>query len=101
MPGTEPTTLTEMNALVLKEYGSAETLHLSKLSKPQAPSSSQLLVKVKAAGVNPIDALLRAGYLAKMIPLQGFPTAVLGIDFAGEVVAVGDAVKDYAVGNYV
>lgn len=99
MPGIGPTS-TEMNALVLKEYGSAETLSFSKLPKP-SPTSTQLLVKVKAAGVNPIDALLRAGYLAKMIPLQSFPAAVLGIDFAGEVVAVGDAVKDYAVGNYV
>lgn len=73
-----------MRAAVIDAPGAADTLHLTALPVPQ-PVLSEVLVRVVAAGVNPIDAKTRAGAgVAAQIP--AFP-AVLGYDFSGVVVA--------------
>ena len=59
----------------------------------------QVLVKVKATSVNPIDWKLREGYLAQMMPWD-FPI-ILGWDVAGEIAEVGSEVKDWQVGQAV
>ncbi len=55
-----------------------------------APRPNELLVKVHAVALNPVDAL----YVAK--PIAGQPERVVGSDFAGEVVAVPEALKDHS-----
>ncbi|PWC03769.1 NADP-dependent oxidoreductase [Agromyces badenianii] len=74
-----------MRALVIDQTGGAEELHIAEVPDP-IRVSDEVLVRVMAAGVNPIDAKTRAGRgVAKAIP--AFPV-VLGGDFAGVVEAV-------------
>jgi NADPH:quinone reductase-like Zn-dependent oxidoreductase len=72
-----------MRALVIDRTGAADELHLAEVPLP-SPVGDELLIRVVAAGINPIDAKTRAGSgPAAVIP--GFP-AVLGNDFSGVVV---------------
>ena len=88
----------ETRAVVIEEYGHADQLKESKVTLPEL-GEHQVLVKVKATSVNPIDWKLREGYLAQMMPWD-FPI-ILGWDVAGEIVEVGPAVTDWQVGQAV
>ncbi|MEO7659197.1 MAG: alcohol dehydrogenase catalytic domain-containing protein, partial [Pyrinomonadaceae bacterium] len=79
-----------MKAIVIKEFGAPEVMKLEEAEKPQ-PSSTQVLVAVKAAGVNPVDTYLRTGIHAHAPKLPYTP----GKDAAGVVEAVGDAVTRF------
>jgi len=70
-----------MRALRIHGYGGPEVMRLDEVDDPH-PSSKQLLLKVRAASVNPIDWKMRRGMLANVFPLQ-FPRT-LGRDCAGE-----------------
>jgi NADPH:quinone reductase-like Zn-dependent oxidoreductase len=84
-----------MQAAVATTQGAP--LSLTELATPQA-GPGQVLVQVKAAGLNPLDTKIRAGKAAHARhPLP----AVLGIDLAGVVVAVGDGVSGFAPGDAV
>lgn len=78
------------------EYGPPSVIQVANIPRPQ-PHSGQLLVRVKAAGVGPWDALVREGRTA--IP-QTLPLT-LGSDIAGTVEAMGAGVSGFAVGNEV
>ncbi len=80
------------------EYGGPETQVLLRLPKP-APGPGQLLVEVRAAGVNPVDWKTRAGYLQEYFQLQ-LP-AVMGQEASGVVEAVGEGVEGFTVGDEV
>ncbi len=88
----------ETRAIVIEEYGHADQLKESRVKLPEL-GPHQVLVKVKATSVNPIDWKLREGYLAQMMPWE-FPI-ILGWDVAGEIVAVGEEVQDWQVGQAV
>lgn len=88
----------ETRAVVIEEYGHADQLKESKVTLPEL-GKHQVLVKVKATSVNPIDWKLREGYLAQMMPWD-FPI-ILGWDVAGEIAEVGSEVKDWQVGQAV
>ncbi|GAA2911629.1 NADP-dependent oxidoreductase [Enterococcus pseudoavium] len=88
----------ETRAIVIEEYGHADQLKESKVTLPEL-DEHQVLVKVKATSVNPIDWKLREGYLAQMLPWD-FPI-ILGWDVAGEIVEIGSEVKDWQVGQAV
>lgn len=84
-----------MKAIVLTQIGGPEVLQLADLPTP-SPGPNQLLVKVHAAGVNPIDYKLRqTGALGIK------PGAVLGFDVAGTVEALGPGVHDFKIGDQV
>lgn len=85
-------------AIVINHYGNEEQLVEEHVSLPEI-KENQVLLKVKASGVNPIDWKLREGYLAKMFPWR-FPI-ILGWDVAGEIVAIGDKVTKWEVGEAV
>ncbi len=87
-----------MRAAVLTGYGGVERLELREIPRPE-PGAGQLLVRVRAAGVNPIDWKIRQGKLRLLLPAR-FPL-VLGFDVAGEVVTVGPEVADFAPGDAV
>ena len=86
---------TVMRAQVLTIPG--EPLRLSELPVP-SPGPGQVLVRIAAAGLNPLDTKIAAGEAAHA---QVAPPAVLGLDAAGTVAAVGPGVRDLEVGDEV
>lgn len=88
----------ETRAIVIEEYGHANQLKESNVVLPEL-GDHQVLVKVKATSVNPIDWKLREGYLAQMMPWN-FPI-ILGWDVAGEIVEVGTEVSDWQAGQVI
>jgi alcohol dehydrogenase len=87
-----------MKAAQINEYGDASVVNVVEVEKPKV-NEGQVLVQVKAASLNPFDSAIRAGYMQQMIPLE-LPVT-LGGDIAGEVVEVGEGVKDVSVGDTV
>ncbi|GAB4043154.1 NADP-dependent oxidoreductase [Spirosoma jeollabukense] len=88
-----------MKAVIINQYGSSDVIHfIADAPKPLA-QANQLLVAVHSASLNPIDSLLRAGYLHQIVPLT-FP-AVLAGDFAGVVIETADNVTSLKVGDEV
>ena len=85
-----------MKAIVYDRYGSVEHLRVADLELPR-PKPDQLLVKVHATSVNPIDWKVRKGML-KLITGFKFPRMV-GSDLAGEVIAVGSQVTQFQPGD--
>ncbi|MFC4764313.1 NADP-dependent oxidoreductase [Dyella koreensis] len=90
--------MTTMKAIQMHEYGPASVLRYEDVQRPVA-GSGQVLVRVVAAGVNPVDWKFRAGYLKDMMPLA-LPW-IPGFDFSGTVDAVGPDVEAFAVGDAV
>ncbi len=80
------------------EYGGPETQELMGVPKP-TPGPTELLVAVRAAGVNPADWKVRAGLRRDVVPVE--PPAVLGREVAGVVEAVGQDVDGFAAGDEV
>ncbi|MER5638591.1 NADP-dependent oxidoreductase [Kitasatospora sp. NPDC002227] len=87
-----------MKAIAIRRYGGPEVVEYTELPDPKVGPDS-VLVRVKAAGVNPVDWKIREGYLDGMIDAH-FPL-VMGWDLAGVVQAVGGGVTEYAVGDEV
>jgi NADPH:quinone reductase-like Zn-dependent oxidoreductase len=87
-----------MKAVVLHEYGGPSKLKYEDFPDPQA-GKGEVLVRVAAAGLNPIDWKIRSGAMKEFMPVQ-FPT-VLGYDFAGVVRELGEGVTGFAVGDRV
>jgi NADPH:quinone reductase-like Zn-dependent oxidoreductase len=87
-----------MKAIVLHEYGGPDKLNYEEWGDPQA-GDGQILIRVTAAGINPIDWKIRSGAMKAFMPLQ-FP-AILGYDYSGVVRSVAKGVEGYAVGDKV
>jgi NADPH2:quinone reductase len=85
-----------MRAIVVKQFGGPEALEVGELPDPQ-PSADEVLVRVRAAGVNPVDSYIRTGTYAIKPNLPYTP----GADAAGDVVAVGANVSDLKPGERV
>jgi NADPH:quinone reductase-like Zn-dependent oxidoreductase len=88
-----------MKAAVIDGYGGSERLAVRDLPDPGTPGPGEVLVRVRAAGVNPIDWKVRQGKLRFVMPAK-FPL-VLGHDLAGEVVALGPEVARFQPGDQV
>ncbi|MFD7712874.1 NADP-dependent oxidoreductase [Streptomyces sp. NPDC059786] len=86
-------------AYVFTRYGGPETEALVESDRP-VPGPGQLLVAVRAAGVNPVDWKLRTGYRRPGASEPDFP-AVFGSEAAGVVEEVGAGVTGFAVGDEV
>lgn len=85
-------------AVLIRGYGGANAAEVGEISTPQA-GPGQALVRVRAAGVNGIDWKVREGYVRNAFPLQ-LP-AVLGIELAGVVEALGPGASRFRVGDRV
>jgi NADPH:quinone reductase-like Zn-dependent oxidoreductase len=84
-----------MKAVRIKQYGNEDVMELAEVERPE-PGENQLLVKVRAAAVNPVDWKIRDG-LGDLFGLK--PPLILGCEVAGTVEAEGDNVKDFAPGD--
>ena len=87
-----------MKAIVVHQYGGPEVLKFEDYPDP-VPGPGEVLIRVAAAGVNPIDYKRRAGLTKDFYPLQ-FP-GLIGVDLAGTVVKVGPGVEGFFVGDQV
>ena len=92
-----------MKAMVQDTYGSAEVLQLREIDKPEI-GEHDVLVRVRAAGVNPADWAVMSGlpYVAR--PVYGLrkpKNPVRGTDVAGQVEAVGPSVTRFRPGDEV
>jgi len=85
-----------MKAIRVHEFGGPEVMKLEELRDPK-PGAGDLLVRIRAAGVNPVDAYIRSGLYPRKPPLPYTP----GSDGAGEVDAVGADVKAFKPGDRV
>jgi NADPH:quinone reductase-like Zn-dependent oxidoreductase len=87
-----------MRAIVIDEWGGRDAIHEVELDPPPVAPDG-LLVRVRAAGVNPVDTKVRGGYMAEKLPYH-FPL-ILGWDVAGIVEQAGPAVTAFKPGDEV
>lgn len=87
-----------MNASYFEEFGELDNIKTGTLKRPE-PGEGEVLVRVKAAGVNPVDAAVARGMLNEVIPAK-FP-AVPGWDMAGVVEERGYAARRFEEGDEV
>jgi NADPH2:quinone reductase len=87
-----------MRALVSTTYGPLDQIEVAELGTPLA-GPGQLLVRVRAAALNPLDVKLVTGVMREMIPVEH--PFVLGFDAAGTIEAIGEGVTGFAPGDEV
>jgi NADPH:quinone reductase-like Zn-dependent oxidoreductase len=87
-----------MKAIVVHQYGGPEVLKFEDYPDP-VPGPGEVLVRVAAASVNPIDYKRRAGLTKDFYPMH-FP-GLIGVDMAGTVVKIGPGVEGFSVGDQV
>jgi NADPH:quinone reductase-like Zn-dependent oxidoreductase len=85
-----------MKAIVVHEYGGPGVLKYEEVSRPE-PKEDQILIRVIAAGVNPVDAMIRSGLFAKY-EKDVFPI-IPGADIAGVVEKVGSKITKFKAGD--
>lgn len=87
-----------MRAMIVKQYGEDAVFEAAEVATP-AVEAGQVLVRIAASSVNTVDTMIRK--LGADLPLSPPAPAILGMDFAGTVEAVGDGVDGFAVGDEV
>ena len=86
-----------MKAVLMTAVGAPEGLVPREIEEPEITSPTQIKVRLRAAGINPVDTKLRRNGLF----FDSQPPVILGCDGAGEVVAVGDGVTRFQTGDEV
>lgn len=87
-----------MKAAIIKKFGPPEVLEIVTMERP-APLDNEVLIKIKFAGINPVDTKVRAGTNARAKTLQ-LP-AILGWDVSGIIESVGKNVTEFKNGDEV
>ena len=82
-----------MKAVRVSQWGGREAANIEDVERPQ-PAAGEVLVRVKATSVNPVDWAIREGYLQEYVSLP----YMLGSDVAGDIEALGEGVKGLEVG---
>ena len=88
-----------MRAVVIEKFGGREILNIKEVDRP-VPGEGEVLVKIHAAGINPVDWKIREGRLKERGYPHQFPV-ILGWDMAGVVEAFGHGARRFAVGDKV
>ena len=87
-----------MKAVYIREFGDIENLELLEIPEPPKPTGSQVLVRVRAAGLNRADLLQVKGHYPAP---KGYSSELPGLEFAGEVVETGENVEGFKPGDRV
>ncbi|HBB87098.1 MAG TPA: NAD(P)H-quinone oxidoreductase [Blastocatellia bacterium] len=87
-----------MKAVTITAAGGPEVLQISEVQTPPLPTADRVRVRVRAAGLNRADVYQRRGYYPAP---PGYPQNIPGLEFAGEVEAVGDEVRTWKIGQRV
>jgi len=87
-----------MQAVRIHKYGGPEVLVHEEVARPR-PVEDEVLVRIEAAAVNPVDWKIREGYLREMLPHQ--MPLIMGWDLSGVVAATGPGVTRFKVGDEV
>jgi NADPH:quinone reductase len=88
----------QTRAVRFDSYGGPDVLYVTDIDRPE-PGTGEVLVEVRAAGINPGEAGIRSGALHEQFPAT-FPSGE-GSDLAGVVIEVGEGVSDFAVDDEV
>lgn len=88
-----------MKAIQYKTYGNSDVIELVEVPTTSIQNANDVLIQVKAAGVNPIDIKIRMGFMKAMRPVEMPFTP--GGEAAGIIIAVGDGVSAFKVGDQV
>lgn len=87
-----------MRAVWIKEFGGVESLEAREVERPGSPDAGQVLVRVKAAGLNRADLLQVQGFYPAP---PGYPERIPGMEFAGEVAEIGESSTRFKTGDRV
>jgi putative PIG3 family NAD(P)H quinone oxidoreductase len=87
-----------MKAVYIKEFGGPENLEIREVPGPSKAEGTDVIVQVKAAGLNRADLIQRRGLYP---PPPGYSPNIPGLEFAGEIVEVGSDVRDFKIGDRV
>jgi len=87
-----------MRAIVIGQFGGLEGITLQEVETVPPPAADRVRVRVRAAGVNRADLMQREG---KYPAPPGYPEKIPGLEFAGEVESLGEAVRRWEIGDRV
>src|SRR5215213_6360461 len=87
-----------MKAVYIKEFGGPENLETREVPDPPTPQGKQVLIRVRAAGLNRADLMQRRGSYP---PPQGYSPNIPGMEFAGEVIEIGESASRFRLGDRV
>ncbi len=87
-----------MKAMVIDAFGGPEAMHMADIPTP-VPASGEVLIRIRATSVNPVEWKIRDGHLSRLFPCS-FPL-ILGWDAAGTVAAMGEGVTGFSPGDRV
>ena len=87
-----------MKAMLIKSYGKDAAFESVEVETPQV-KAGHVLVRIAASSVNTVDTMIRK--MGKELPLSPDTPAILGMDFAGTIEAVGEGVSTYSIGDEV
>ncbi|EGU56262.1 zinc-binding alcohol dehydrogenase [Vibrio nigripulchritudo ATCC 27043] len=85
-----------MKAMIINEFGASDVFQEADIDKPEV-KAGQVLVRVAASSVNTVDMMIRE--MGEALPFSPKTPAILGMDFAGTVEAVGEGVSQFNVGD--
>lgn len=90
-----------MKAVCFSSFGNtSDALSVQSIPKPVIESPNEILIKVHACALNPIDKIRLSGGLSLVMP-EEYDTSVLGYDVAGTVEKVGEDAKSFSAGDEV
>ena len=84
--------------MIINSYGGTDVFAATEVAKPEV-KAGHVVVKIAATSVNTVDTMIRQ--MGKDLPLSPDTPAILGMDFAGTIDAVGEGVSNYKVGDEV
>ncbi|MER2490940.1 zinc-dependent alcohol dehydrogenase family protein [Catenovulum sediminis] len=87
-----------MQAMIVNTFGGPDVFESTEIAKPSV-KANHVLVKIAATSVNTVDTMIRS--MGPELPLSPAAPALLGMDFAGVIEEVGEAVTEYKVGDEV